>query len=250
MIVDVHAHMDMLKGDLSPIIKRAKKAGLNTIISNSVNLESCKKNIEISKQYPIVKPALAIYPRDAVENPDEIETTFEFIKRNVKKAIAIGEAGLDYHLPFLTEIKAVKIQKQVFQELIKLAEKSKLPLIVHSRKAEKEVVEILETSKLKHIILHCYGGKLKLAKRITENGWNFSIPASIVRSEHFQKIVEQTPLPQLLSETDAPFQSPFHNKQNEPAFIIEGIKKIAEIKSITLEDCKNNLFMNFQRIFK
>ncbi|MBW3003014.1 TatD family hydrolase [Candidatus Woesearchaeota archaeon] len=245
MLVDVHCHLDHYK-EIEPVIERAINAGLKTIISNSTNLESCKKNLKLAKIYPIVKVALGLYPLDAIKEGAE---AIDFIKKNIKKAIAIGEVGLDYHLPQFSDNKSIKIQKTVFQEFIKLAEKSKLPIIVHSRKAELDVIEMLESSRIKNIILHCFGGKLKLAKRIADNGWNFSIPASIVRSEHFQKIVEQTHISQLLSETDAPYQSPVSGKTNEPASIIQGVKKIADIKKITLEDCKNNLFMNFQRIF-
>lgn len=246
MLVDVHCHLDHYE-NLKPIIERAKKVGVKAIISNSTGLESCKKNLKIANEHPLVRVALGIYPLDIFK--EDTDKALDFIKKNIKKAVAVGEVGLDYHLPEFSSDKHIKKQKEVFQEVINITERSKLPIIVHSRKAEVNVADMLESSKIKHVVLHCYGGKLKLAKRIADNGWNFSIPASIVRSEHFQKLVEQTHLSQILSETDAPYQSPFTGKQNEPGFIIEGVKKIAEIKKITLDDCKNNLFMNYQRIF-
>ncbi|MEA3429889.1 MAG: TatD family hydrolase [Nanoarchaeota archaeon] len=246
MLVDVHCHLDMIE-NLDESIKHAINTGLKSIITNSGNLESCKANILIAESYPIVKLALGIYPLDALK--ENYKKTIEFITKNIKQAVAIGEVGLDYHLPEFSDKKSIDIQKKVFQKQIEIAEKAKLPIIVHSRKAELDIIEMLESSKLKHIILHCFGGKLKLAKQATENGWNLSIPASITRAEHFQKIVEQTNISQLLTETDSPYQSPYYGQKNEPSFIIEGVKKIAEIKGITLEECKKNIFMNFQKIF-
>lgn len=246
MLVDVHSHLDLYE-DLDPVIDRAIKTGLKNIITASTGLESCKKNIDIAKKYKIVKVALGLYPVDALK--ENIDETIEFIKKNIKKAVAISEVGLDYHRGELIDVGSIKKQKYAFEEQIKIAEKHKLPIIAHSRKAELDVIEMLESSKIKNIILHCFGGKLRLVKRIADNGWNFSIPASVTRSEHFQKIVELMKTSQILTETDAPFQSPFYGKTNEPSYIIEGVKKIASIKGLTLEECQNSIYMNYQRIF-
>jgi len=247
MIVDVHAHLDMIEKDLDLVIKDAKAKGISTIISNSGNLSSCKKNIEIAKKYPMVKCALGLYPLDALKE-DPVKT-IEFINKNIKFACALGEIGLDYHLPKYSDEKSIKTQKNIFEEQLEIAKNKKLPVIVHSRKAELDVIETLESFNIKKIIIHCFGGKLKLTKRISDNNWYFSIPASVVRAEHFQNIVLNTNLSQILSETDSPFQSPFIGKDNEPAFIVEGIKKIAQLKKITVEECINSLYMNYQKTF-
>jgi len=122
---------------------------------------------------------------------------------------------------------------------------------IHSRKAEKDVIELLECSSLKksQIILHCFSGKKSLITKAASHGWSFSVPTNIVRAENFQSLVRNVDLSQLLTETDAPWLSPYKEKRNEPAFVIETIKEIAKQKSLDSEEVANNIFMNYQKIF-
>lgn len=253
MIVDVHAHLDhqALIKNMPEIIARAKEAGVKKIITNGINSATNRISLDLAKKYDIVEAALGWYPRDALSEEElglfkdskllDIEEELEFIKK--QNFIALGEVGLD-----LKHGKDIKIQQEDFQKFIELSEKTKKPLIVHSRKAELQAIEQLESSKAK-IVMHCFGGKHKLAKRIADNGWSFSIPTNIVNSQHFQKIVENTNISQILTETDAPYLSPFKEKLNEPSFIVESIKKIAEIKGLEKIEVENNIFMNYQKKF-
>jgi len=249
LLVDVHAHLDHCKfNDLDLVIERARKADVKAIINNGINTEKNRISLELSKKYDIVKAALGLYPTEVAEmKDDKIENELEFIKKNKNKIIAIGEIGLDYN--FYKDKNKIKKQKIVFEKIIDLAEKIKKPLIVHSRKAEKDVINILESSKSKKIVLHCFSGNFNLVKKASELDYYFSIPTNVVFSEHFQKIVEEVNINQLLTETDSPHLSPFKHKRNEPAFIIEGVKKIAKIKGFDLEETSNNIFMNFEKMF-
>jgi TatD DNase family protein len=263
-LIDVHAHLDhaLFESDLPDVIERARQAGVKKIIANGVDPQTNRKVLQIAKKYPVVKPALGIYPPDALRTEvsedgyplnlktltmQDIEEELEFIKK--AKPIALGEVGLDYKTGAKEE-SGKKEQKQVFQKFIELSEKLKVPLIVHSRKAEPDVVEMLESSNAKKVVLHCFSGKFSLVKRARDNGWSFSIPVNVVRSEQFQNIVAQVNLSQLLTETDAPYLSPFPGKRNEPAFVLESLKKIAEIKQLTLEDTANNILMNYKNLFE
>ena len=98
--------------------------------------------------------------------------------------------------------------------------------------------------------MHCFTGKKSLVKKIIDNGWFLTAPTSIVRSTQFQENVKLTPITQLFAETDAPYLSPFKNKRNEPAFVPESYKKIAEIKNMELKEVINNIWMNWQRTFE
>ena len=98
--------------------------------------------------------------------------------------------------------------------------------------------------------MHCFTGKKSLVKRIRDNGWFMTIPTCAVRSQQFQDITKEVPLNQLLCETDAPYLSPYKGKRNEPAFIIESYKKIAEIKRMELNEVANNIWMNWQKTFQ
>ena len=136
-----------------------------------------------------------------------------------------------------------------FNKIIELSEKIKKPLIVHSRGAEKECIEILETSSNKKILMHMFSGNKKLIKKGEILGFYFSIPCIINKSQHFQMMAEIININQLLTETDCPWLSPFPDKKNEPSFIKFTIEKIAEIKKFDKIEVENNIFMNYQKFF-
>ena len=243
MIVDVHAHLTYFGNKLKGVIERAGKAGVKHIISNGTNLRDNKKVLDISKKYDLIKPALGLYPVEAEGlSEKELLDLFDFFNKNT--FIAFGEIGLDKK-----EGKDFAKQKKIFEDILSLAEKKDKPVIVHSRKAEMECIEVIESFRLKKVIMHCFSGDFKLVKRIENNGWFFSIPTNIVRLSHFQNIVKEVSLSQLLTETDSPYLSPYKEKQNEPAFIVETIKKISEIKKMDEMEIKNIIYMNFQKIF-
>lgn len=244
----------MFKQDLDKVIAQARDAGVKKIITNGVNSETNRLCVEFASKYDIVEAALGWYPQSAlareVEAGDhplaaqELALDEEIAWMKKQKFVALGEVGLDYK-----DGDAADGQKEDFLKMIYLAKELDLPLIVHSRKAEMDVVSMLEESGHKKIVLHCFSGKFKLVKRAAENGWSFSIPTNIVKSEHFQKLVAEVDMSQILTETDAPYLSPFVGKRNEPAFIAESVKKIAEIKGMDVKEVENIIFMNYQKIF-
>jgi len=263
MLIDIHSHLDhcYFKDDLDKVIENAKKANVKVILTAGINPEKNKESLEIAKKYDIVKPCLGIYPiqndnnelnneknknnKNLKENKIDIDKEIKFIEKNKKNIVAIGEVGLDY---FWVKDN-IKEQKELFQKMISLAEKLKKPIIVHSRKAEKDTIEKLQSSKLKKIIMHCFTGKKSLVNEIVNNGWFLTAPTCITRSTQFQENIKLTPINQLFCETDAPYLTPFKDKRNEPAFVIEAYKKLADIKGMELKEVVNNIYMNFQNIF-
>ena len=175
----------------------------------------------------------------------DIDKEFDFFNKNKDNIAAIGEVGLDYHWDKINHDE----QKKNFEKIITLTEKMKKPIVVHTRRAEEDCVAMLESSKLKHVILHSFEARKSLIKRAIERGFYFSIPTSIVRAQQFQTLAELAPLTQIFTETDAPWLSPFKDKRNEPSFITESIKKIAEIKHITEEEVADQIFKNFKSVF-
>jgi len=260
LLVDVHAHLDheRFKNDLDAVIERARQAGLKAIITSGVNSATNRVVLKIAERYDIVKVSFGLYPIDALAKeleltsgfvrdikPIDVDEELEWIKKNKDKCIAIGECGLDYHWVTGKENE----QKKIFQKIIDVVEKINKPIIVHSRKAELDAVEMLESSKLKKIVLHCFSAKKSLIKKAADNGWSFSVPPVITRLQHFQTLAEMVNINQLLTETDAPYLSPYPGERNEPAFVAETIKKIAEIKRMTEEDVAGNIWMNYTNIF-
>ena len=166
------------------------------------------------------------------------------IKINKNKIVAIGEVGLDLH-----HNKNLNKQKEVFIKIIELAEKIKKPLIIHSRKAEAECINLLKELKFKKALFHSFTGNFKLVKEIEKNNFMLSIPCNVVRSEHFQNIVKNFNLNQILTETDSPYLSPYKDKMNEPSFIVETIKVISKIKNLDKSEVEKIIFKNFQNFF-
>jgi len=258
MLIDIHSHLDhcYFDKDIDQAIDNARNASVKVILTAGVNPESNRKTLELAEKYDIVKPCLGIYPIPVLKKEIEegglpfeqksidINEEIKFIEKNKNKIAAVGEVGLDYKI-----IKDSKEQKSLFQKMIDLAEKINKPIIVHSRKAEADCIDVLQSSKLKKIIMHCFTGKKSLVKKIIDNGWFLTAPTNIIRSAQFQDNVKITPITQLFVETDAPYLSPFKDKRNEPAFVLESYKKIAELKKMEFEEVVNNIWMNWQRIF-
>lgn len=260
MYVDCHCHLthDYFKDKLDKVLERAKEEGVREVVTSGVNTASNKKVLELADKYKMVKASAGIYPIDALgleadetglarqTEPINLEEEFKFIKENKDKFVVVGEVGLDFHW----DKEHHKEQKDNFRKVIKFVEKLGKPILVHSRKAEKECVEMLEGSSVKKVILHTFMGSKKLVKKAVDNGWYFSIPTLIVRLEHFQMVAEMVPLDRLLTETDAPWLSPFRGKKNEPAFVKEVVKKIAEVKEMDKQEVADKVYSNFKSVYQ
>jgi len=242
MFIDIHAHLEMCK-DSEKAIKNAKDI---LIISAGVDEKSNKKALEFSKKFSNVKCSFGLYPIEALKlSEKELEKELKFIEENKGSILGIGEVGID-----LKESPEFEKQKENLIKIIKLAKKLDKPLIIHSRKAEKEVVEILEKEKCKRVVMHCFSGNFKLVKRIIENNWFLSIPTCVKRSEHFQKVILEAPIENLFCETDSPYMHPDGERDNEPKNVIESYNKIAEIKKLSLKEVEEKIEENFEELFK
>src|SRR3989344_4290850 len=260
MLTDAHCHLTSkdFSRDIDKVVERAKNV---MIVSSGVNLEDNKRVLELAKRFKNVKAGLGLYPVDALKLDEKgFEENLEFIRKNKDKLVYIGEAGLDYkdkghqrppYQPCATTMRTEQEdrerQKGNFLKIIGLAERIKKPLLVHSRTAERECFELVESSDLKRVIFHCFTGKLKLAKKIANKGWSFSIPCSVVRNPGFHRLVKEIYISQLLIQTDAPYMSPFGGR-NEPCFVAESVVNIAELKSLEMTEVENILEMNFQKM--
>ncbi len=261
LLVDVHAHLNhaLFANDLDVVLSRAKEAGVRAVVVNGVNHATNQEVLELAKKYDIIKPALGLYPVDALgltepegsglkrDEKVDVDQTLDFIEKNKENIVAIGEVGLDYKL--VQEPALLKQMKEVFQRIIELAKKLDKPLIVHSRNAEADVVEMLATSNCKKVVLHCFAGRKSVIKRAAELGFSFSVPPVVKRLQHFQTLIEMVNINQLLTETDAPWLGPIAGQRNEPANVLETIRIIAEIKKFAIEEVANNVWMNYQRLF-
>ena len=257
MLIDMHSHLDhaYFNEDIDKVIENARSAGVKVAIASGINPETNRKVLALAERFDIVKASLGIYPINTLgkeieagdfpleTNDFDVDEEIRFIEKNRDNIVYVGECGLDYSM-----VRDEAEQKALFSKMISLAEKIKKPILIHSRKAELGCIEMLESSSVKKIIMHCFSGKKSLVKRVRDNGWFLTIPTCVTRARQFQDIIKEVPLSQLFCETDAPYLSPFKDKRNEPAFIIESYKKIAEIKGMELNEVINNVWMNWQRL--
>jgi TatD DNase family protein len=252
MLIDVHCHLDFegLYEKLDVVIENAKKNNVKSIITAGINSDTNILALDIASKYDIVNASFGMYPPDALEREGisnksvDVETQLKFLEKNKDKFICVGEIGLDLHTGH-----DIKMQIDVFKKVLLKAKKLNKTVIIHSRKAEEKTIDVLEELQMKKVVMHCFCGKKSLVKRAYSLGYYFSIPTNIVRLQQFQDLVEIVDINHLLTETDAPFLSPFKDKRNEPAFIVETIKKIAEIKKMTEEEVINNIWMNYSNLF-
>lgn len=256
MFIDVHCHVDFYEDkEIAEIVKRCEKNRV-IFINQGTRPEKLDHVLKLGEKYPeTAKIALGVYPLDALVLSDkEFDEKIAFIRKNKDKIVAVGEVGMDFHEEKYDDAekaeKSMKKQAENLKKFIKLANELNKPIIVHSRKAEKEVIELLEKEKAKKVIMHCFSGNFKLVQRIVDNGWSLTIPTSVTRSEHFQKIIALAPMEQLLGETDSPYLHPDKTKNNnEPANVIVSYEKIAEIKKISLQDVEKQLEKNYKKLF-
>ena len=263
-LVDVHMHLThaQFETDHAEVVKRAYETGLRAIIVNGLEPASNRQILELcaNDPYKILKPAVGIYPLDAVNAllpPDfpqrisrfDVDAEILFIKNlaTQKKIIAVGECGLDGHYvdePYFAE------QERVFDALIEVAIAADLPIIIHTRKREVRAAEMLAFRKAKKVDFHCFGGRTKHAQKWAEEyGWNFSIPANSRKNEAFGSLLRNLPIENILTETDAPYLAPVRGERNESMNVLGTVQHLAELRNWDFERAANQIWENYQRLF-
>jgi len=251
-MIDSHCHLDHepMYSDLSNIISRSKKIGVKKILSICTTKESFNKIIEIVNFDPIIYGTFGIHPH---ETSNDKVTSREIIKnvKNNKKIIAIGESGLDFFYNHSDRSSQILSFKSHIESSIEL----NIPIIVHSRNAEKETYEILKSynqSKLK-ILMHCFTGSSEFASKLLTLNSYFSASGIITfkKSIDLQNTFKLIPNDKLLIETDSPYLAPvpLRGKNNEPSYIKYTLKKLSEIKNIELNKIENITSDNFNSLF-
>ncbi len=249
MYIDLHCHLDMLK-DPATALDRAEKAGLCIVMCSGISPQSNREALALAARHPIVRVSAGLYPVDALQAElgepysCDIDSELAHIENHSRQISAIGEIGLDYKTGSDSHA-----QKRLFERQLALAHSLGKPVIIHSRKAEADVLDMLEKWPSLRVVLHCFSGKKKLIGRAVAQGYCFTVPTSVVRSQQYQDMAKAVPLKQLFCETDSPYMSPFGGTDNEPAFVIEAYRKVAEIKGLDTEELARIVYSNWQRVF-
>ena len=254
MPVDSHCHLDLpdFDRDRDEVVARARAAGVGGMLVVGGVDESAghRRAIEVAGRYGL--PASAgVHPHEARLADEGVYDELRGLARE-RRIVAIGEIGLDFHYDHSPR----PVQREAFRRQLRLAREVGLPVIVHTREADQETAEILEQESAKETggVVHCFTGGLELARRALGVGFHLSFSGIVAfpRAATIQQVARECPEDRLLVETDAPFLAPppHRGQRNEPAFVIEVARKVAELRDTTLEAVSGATARNHARLFK
>jgi TatD DNase family protein len=268
ILSDSHCHLDfnVFEGDRSLVVERAQEAGVTHLMNPAIDLDSSLIVTKLAEAYEMVYAAVGVHPNSATTWRESTTDALEQLARHPKVA-AIGEIGLDYYRNHASHEQ----QREVFYQLLQLATKANLPVIIHSRdaspqdcRATEDVLEILRgwRQDLDHEhhplaqqpgVMHSYSGGLKFGNQAMELGFYIGItgPVTFRNAPELQQMVSELPLDRILIETDAPFLTPhpYRGKRNEPAYVRLVADKIAEIQQVSTEVVADTTSKNAKRLF-
>ena len=253
---DSHSHYNDEKFDeiREQIIEDTYKSGVTKFICAGYDIQSSKKAIEISKKYEFIYSICGISPNDIPQSEEELWKTIDEISKIVqqnKKIVAIGEIGLDYY--WNKENK--ELQKKAFIKQIELANKLELPIVIHSRDASVDTIDIIKNNIVnKRGIFHCCQLNQEMVKQAINLGYyiSFAGPITFKNSKNAKEVVDLVPMDKILIETDSPYLSPEPNrgKRNDSRNVKYVAEKIAEFKNMSLEEVARITYENAMRIFE
>jgi len=253
MLVDSHCHLDFpdFAAELPEVVARARAAGVGHLVTISTRVKRFPEILAIAERFEEVSCSVGTHPHQAAEEPDV--TVADLVRLSAHpKVVAIGEAGLDYH--YDTSPRAA--QEKGFRTHIAAARETGLPLVIHARDADDDIAAILEEESARGafpFVLHCFTAGPDLARRgLALGGYiSFSGVITFKKSEDLRAIAAAAPADRILIETDAPFlaPTPFRGKRNEPAFVRETAKVLAEARGMSLDAVAAATTANFFRLF-
>lgn len=251
MLIDSHAHLDDEKFDLDReyLIENLKKNGIELVVNVGADMESSRKSVNLANLYDNIYAVVGFHPHAAKEMTDESLKEIENLSKD-KKVLAIGEIGLDYHY----DNSPRDIQRRCFKRQIRLAKRLDMPIVVHTREADRDTLEILkEESQGLRGIIHCFSSDRAQLEEYLKLGFFIALggPLTFKKTDELKEVAKVVPIEKLLVETDAPYLAPhpYRGKRNEPMFVKQTANLIAELKGMTIEDLTLQTNKNTKKIF-
>ncbi|MGM0437006.1 MAG: TatD family hydrolase [Bacillota bacterium] len=251
-LIDTHAHLDFPRfdKDRKEVIKRAIDGGVKIIVNIGSSMTSSRNSVELSRRYKEIYSVVGIHPHNADSFNLNVSKKLKKLSEN-KKVVAIGEIGLDFHY----DNSPRKKQKQAFRAQLRLAKSLNLPVVIHTRDADQETLEILKEEKISEIggIMHCFASDKEMAKEILDLGFYIAFGGLITFNNlnNLREVVKEVPINKLLVETDAPYLTPepYRGKRNEPLYVKYVAEKIAEIKNLSLKEVAQKTTDNAKKVY-
>lgn len=250
--IDSHAHLtsDAVFDQIDDVLDRAQEANLSAIVNICTDQVSLERGLELAKKHPWIFNTAATTPHDVEKEGEEL---FPLMEKHARAGnlVAVGETGLDYYY----EHSDREVQKHFFRKYLELAKECNLPVVIHCREAFADFFQIIdEVYEGYPGVLHCFTGTIEEAREVITRGWYLSLSGIVTfkRSEELREVAKIVPLNQLLIETDSPYLAPqtYRGKQNEPSYLVETAKLIAEVRGEDLEVLANATFENARNFFK
>ena len=248
-IIDTHTHIydKQFENDFDDVMKRIEDE-LEGIVSIGFDLESSIKSIELANRYSFVNAVIGVHPVDIKKYNDKVEKELERLALTEKKVVAIGEIGLDYH--WMEDPKDVQIAG--FRKQMELAERVKKPVVIHTREALQDTLDVLRDYRNVGGILHCYPGSLEAAKPFLDR-YYLGIGGTLTfkNNKKTKELVKNLPLEKIVLETDCPYLTPvpFRGKRNEPIYTKYVAEEVARIKGISVEEVIRVTTENAKKIY-
>ncbi|OGJ57861.1 hypothetical protein A3H22_02020 [Candidatus Peribacteria bacterium RIFCSPLOWO2_12_FULL_55_15] len=250
-VIDSHCHLtdERFADDLDAVIRRAVAAGVVRIVTIADSLEESGKCVAITEKYEQIICSIGVHPHHAKEWKDWDRERLRSLAR-MSKVVAIGEIGLDYHYDFSPR----DVQRRVFQEQLELAKELQMPVVVHCRQAVEDVWSIVDSVRPEKLVIHCCTERWENVRRFVDCGYllSFTGIATYPNAEEVRRTIQMCPLGQIMVETDAPYLPPVphRGKRNEPAYVIEVAKVVAETKGLSLEEVDRVTTANAMGFFR
>ena len=255
MIFETHAHYDdeRFEEDRDALITSMPGRGVGAIINVGASIESTKTTLALSEKYPFVYAAVGVHPSDISGLNEE---TFAWLKEQTKKekVAAVGEIGLDYYWDKEPEVQ--KQQRYWFAEQMKMAREASLPVIIHSRDAAADTMEVMKSVHAEEIpgVIHCYSYSKEMAQEFIKMGYYIGVGGVVTfkNAKKLKETVQEIPLDRILLETDCPYMAPepHRGERNDSSYIPFVIKKIAELRGITPEEVEQATRANAERLYR
>ena len=250
-LIDSHCHLDddRFDNDRDDVIARAKSLNINKLVIPATTANRWAKVKQVAQTYEGVYPAYGLHPMFIEQHAAmHIRELDEWLDR--EKAIAVGECGIDFYQSRVDE----KWQKQLFTEQIQLAVNHRLPVIVHARKALDEVINLIRNNSSVNGVIHSFSGSLQQAEQLIDLGFKLGIAATVgfERAKKLRSVISKVPDHGLLLESDAPDQpgAGHRGERNEPGYIVEHLKVIAELRETSEVELTTVLQANSEQLFK
>jgi len=253
MFIDSHAHIDghEFDADREEVIQRAHSAGVSVILNvgtGDPHSGALERAVELGKAQESIYTAIGTHPHDARLYDDAAEAKIKNLINN-EHVIAWGEIGLDFHY----DNSPRDVQVEVFKRQLRAARECDLPVVIHTREAESETIEILRNEYDGSGVFHCFSGSMDLAQRAIEIGFmiSFSGIVTFKKADELRAVAKQVPLDRLLIETDCPYLTPipYRGKRNEPAYVVEVARCLSMLHEVDIEKLARITTENFNRFF-